>query len=127
MIAKNQAWTISLISVLYTCGIVAIGFNIFKEEILPGTSILLLLSCLAIVFSYTKITGHLLGYILFAFVIGLVTEIIGVNTGLLFGTYSYSSILGPKLFNVPLIIGLNWVMLSLIGMSWASKLKITKL
>ena len=35
-------------------------------------------------------------------------EVTGVNTALLFGNYSYSGILGMQLFNVPLIIGLNW-------------------
>jgi len=40
--------------------------------------------------------------------IGLFTEIIGVNTGMLFGNYSYGTILGVKIAGVPIIIGLNW-------------------
>ncbi len=37
-----------------------------------------------------------------------VLEIVGVNTGVLFGHYSYGSLLGFKLFGVPVIIGLVW-------------------
>ena len=44
--------------------------------------------------------------------IGMSVEMIGVNTGLLFGTYWYGENLGPKLNNVPLLIGINWVVLT---------------
>ena len=51
------------------------------------------------------------GFLLFSFFVGMITEIIGVNTGLLFGDYSYSSVLGIKAFEVPLMIGVNWFLL----------------
>ena len=35
----------------------------------------------------------------------------GVKTGLLFGHYTYGNTLGWKLLDVPLAIGLNWVVL----------------
>jgi bisanhydrobacterioruberin hydratase len=38
-------------------------------------------------------------------------ELYGVQTGNLFGTYTYGDNLGWKLFGVPLIIGVNWVAL----------------
>ena len=44
-------------------------------------------------------------------VTGFITELIGVNTGLLFGSYSYGSNLGIKILNTPLLIGLNWLVL----------------
>lgn len=45
------------------------------------------------------------------FVIGFVTEIIGVATGSLFGEYEYGNGLGIKVADVPLVIGLNWIFL----------------
>jgi putative membrane protein len=36
---------------------------------------------------------------------------IGVNTGLIFGNYSYGSGLGLKIAETPLMIGINWVLL----------------
>jgi putative membrane protein len=43
------------------------------------------------------------------FVFGFFFELIGVKTGWLFGNYHYGSSLGFKVFDVPLIIGLNWI------------------
>ncbi len=46
------------------------------------------------------------------YLIGMGVEIVGVNTGLLFGTYQYGENFGLKLFGVPLLIGINWVVLT---------------
>ncbi len=43
--------------------------------------------------------------------IGFFAELIGVNTQLLFGNYIYGEVLGFKLWNTPLTIGLNWLVL----------------
>ncbi len=48
------------------------------------------------------------------FSIGMIAEILGVNYGLIFGKYDYGDNLGLKLFGVPLLIGLNWVVLTFI-------------
>jgi putative membrane protein len=37
-------------------------------------------------------------------------EVLGVKTGLIFGNYRYGDVLGFRLFDVPLIIGFNWVL-----------------
>jgi uncharacterized membrane protein len=42
---------------------------------------------------------------------GFLIEVIGVKTGLVFGTYYYGNSLGYRLFSVPLLIGLNWAVL----------------
>lgn len=49
----------------------------------------------------------------------LLIEMIGVATGDIFGSYEYKSVLGSKLWGVPPIIGLNWllVILGAIGIS----------
>lgn len=44
-------------------------------------------------------------------ILTIAIEIIGVNTSYLFGYYSYGTILGPKIWNTPYIIGLNWLIL----------------
>lgn len=53
-------------------------------------------------------------FVLFAvvvFCVGFFSEVLGVHTGLLFGNYSYGAALGLQLWEVPLLIGLNWLML----------------
>jgi len=55
-----------------------------------------------------------MGLIIFGFTIlllGYVVEVIGVNTGLIFGQYTYGEILGIKFFGTPPLIGLNWFLL----------------
>ncbi|MDG1333630.1 MAG: carotenoid biosynthesis protein [Crocinitomicaceae bacterium] len=39
---------------------------------------------------------------------GFLVEYIGVHTGLLFGNYEYGAALGPKIGEIPLVIGVNW-------------------
>jgi bisanhydrobacterioruberin hydratase len=51
-------------------------------------------------------------FIIPIFIWGLLVEIIGVNTGLIFGNYSYGDVLGPKVFSTPLLIGVNWVLMT---------------
>ena len=42
---------------------------------------------------------------------GFLVELIGVNTQLLFGNYTYGTALGFKIWNTPPIIGVNWLVL----------------
>ena len=42
---------------------------------------------------------------------GYLVEVLGVHTGFPFGAYRYSEVFGPRLFDVPLVIGLAWTML----------------
>ena len=85
---------------------------------------------------YTSINLFLMSIILFAniklnnknqifsllliFLIGMFSEFIGVNYGLIFGEYIYGNNLGFKLFGVPILIGLNWVILTVICANIAS-------
>ncbi|MGI8679160.1 MAG: carotenoid biosynthesis protein [Jatrophihabitans sp.] len=43
---------------------------------------------------------------------GFVAEVVGVHTGLPFGSYHYTSSLGPTLFGVPPVVGLAWTMVA---------------
>lgn len=41
---------------------------------------------------------------------GFAIEVLGVHTGFPFGSYAYSSTLGPRLFDVPVVIPFAWTM-----------------
>ncbi len=45
-------------------------------------------------------------------ILGFTVEWIGVHTGYLFGDYAYGENLGWKWLDIPLIISINWIMLS---------------
>lgn len=54
----------------------------------------------------------------------MLVEWIGVHTGYLFGNYTYGAVLGPKMLGVPLIIGVNWAMLSILSAALIATLKL---
>lgn len=43
---------------------------------------------------------------------GFFVEVVGVNTGAVFGRYVYGDALGPKVLDTPLLISLNWLFLT---------------
>lgn len=47
----------------------------------------------------------------FIFLSGIVIEIIGVQTGIIFGSYTYGTGLGLKILDTPILIGMNWLLL----------------
>ena len=49
------------------------------------------------------------------FLIGMVAEYLGVNYALIFGDYEYGKNLGFKILGVPILIGVNWVLLTAIS------------
>lgn len=57
----------------------------------------------------------------YAIAVGMVSELIGVNTGLLFGDYSYSdTALGIKIFGVPILVGIMWLLVTMSAWQIAS-------
>ena len=58
------------------------------------------------------------------YLVTFAVEAVGVKTGVIFGPYFYGSVLGPKLLEVPVIIGFNWLLV-IIGLAVVSG-KITK-
>lgn len=56
------------------------------------------------------------------YLIGFGVEVIGVNTGMIFGSYRYGQGLGVHLFNTPLLIGLNWLFLAYCSSSIADRI-----
>jgi putative membrane protein len=47
-----------------------------------------------------------------AWLTGFFIEVAGVHTGVIFGKYWYGATLGFKVWDVPLMIGVNWLLLS---------------
>jgi putative membrane protein len=89
-------------------GLIGILCSPYKAFFVNSTPVVLLTMFLLLASTEKKVAQDYFIFFVISFIIGLTTEIIGVNTGLLFGDYQYGSVLGPKLLGVPLLIGLNW-------------------
>ncbi|MDP4251252.1 MAG: carotenoid biosynthesis protein [Bacteroidota bacterium] len=48
-------------------------------------------------------------FLISCFLVGLGVEIMGVRTGILFGQYSYGTVMGYKVWDTPVILGVNWL------------------
>jgi len=100
-------WAIFLAVLVHFSG--AIGIAFFNPSFfVPFTPVNLFLMLLLLILNEQPINLRFVQASLMAVVVGMTTEMIGVNTGLLFGNYSYGEVFGRKLFGVPVLIGINW-------------------
>ena len=99
---------IFLALLFHITGLIGILFTPYKDWFIYSVPIVLLIMFLLLSITQLKFFRAYIGFFFIAFTIGMATEIIGVNTGLLFGNYQYGQVLGPKLYGVPLLIGFNW-------------------
>ncbi len=83
-----------------------------KPWFVSQTPLSLLLSYFILLWFHTPHTRGSAAYFLTAFALGLGVEMLGVNTGWPFGHYEYGSVLGPKVVGTPLVIGINWTLVT---------------
>lgn len=101
-----------VIIVLHAVGIVGLSLPEYQDWFLQLTPVQLLSSLLILLFFHRGWNDAFPIFAAAAFWIGFGSEIIGIHTGYLFGDYVYGLTLGPKLWEVPIIIGVNWFILS---------------
>ena len=114
MITKNKIFiSIFIIWLFNISGIIGI-LSSYSEWFLGYTSLNLLIYVVLIIWNLENISKKVLIAFSIPFFIGFFTEYLGVNYGLLFGTYSYGNNLGIKIWGVPLMICVNWALLTFI-------------
>ncbi len=111
----------------YIIGLIGFIIPNTKNIFLKTTPYVLLLSTFLIGLYHKKYKEKEIFVFLLIFVLGFFIEVIGVNTSLIFGSYTYGNSLGVKIFNTPLIIGINWLFLTYTSTSIATKFKLNKL
>jgi putative membrane protein len=104
-----------LLVVLHLVGVLGIlGF--FEGFVDANTFVRLspfnLLLTASLLFVFVAVRTRLFVFFLACLLIGFLAELIGVQTGLPFGEYTYGESLGPKWWGVPLVIGVNWFLVA---------------
>lgn len=94
----------------------------FFMKLIPYT--LLMNFALLVYFHSGKIDIWTIAVFSIIMLTGLLVEIIGVNTGVIFGEYKYGPSLGIKIYETPVIIGLNWVLLTYLTASVLERINI---
>ncbi|MGL5015125.1 MAG: carotenoid biosynthesis protein [Bacteroidales bacterium] len=103
---------------VYVMGIVTIATPSERDLALKATPIALVISIAALLlfrekrYSYKTLIVYSIIVILSWFM-----EAIGVNSGLIFGDYSYGNSLGFSIVGTPILIGFNWLFLVIISQS----------
>mgnify|MGYP001237112526 FL=1 len=104
--------SISLIWLFHVSGILGIVYG-NSNWFISFTPLNLTLSFTLLLINCNRSKQALL-IIIISFLVGMITEILGVQYGWIFGDYQYGNQLGTKVFGVPLLIGVNWSVLTLI-------------
>ena len=91
----------------HTIGLIGLLF-FDKTFFLQSTLINLLLMLILLVWTQTGKNRWFSFLLMSCFFIGMGVEMIGVQTGILFGNYSYGAVMGCKVLDTPLILGVNW-------------------
>ncbi len=111
---KKETIAILVLAILYAVGL--FGTTIFKLDLLKLSPINLIVSA-AVLFYFHQPKNTLFWiWVIGVFQAGYILELLGVTTGRIFGQYLYGNNLGIKVAEVPVIIGLNWVMLCYVSM-----------
>ncbi|MFK7908628.1 MAG: carotenoid biosynthesis protein [Chitinophagales bacterium] len=112
-----SSWTKSSIAIFtillfHTAGLPFIIYEGTRSLFLSFTPFTLTLSACLLLWNHKDWSPSLLLFALTSAIGGFGIEVIGVQTGILFGSYEYGSVLGWKFLGVPLVIGVNWLMCS---------------
>lgn len=109
--AKKEIIAAFILVVFYAVGFYGLGFSNYKFFFLALVPFNLLLTNFILFLFHRSFTGAFWVFATIVFITGFLAEVLGVHTALLFGHYQYGVALGYQVFKVPLIIGLNWLML----------------
>ncbi len=99
-----------ILIIFHLVGIIGIHSS-YKELFLQLTPFNLLLSCTLLFINQKQFNRSFFIVCFIIYVSGFLVELIGVKSGVIFGNYQYGDTLGLKLFDIPLIIGINWLIL----------------
>ncbi len=101
-----------LLFLFYSVGIIGISISEFRNQIVALTPLNLLITAVLLIWGNGVYNSKLIYAVCITFLLGYVVEVLGVASGILFGEYQYGQTLGWKLMDVPIIMGVNWLILS---------------
>lgn len=109
---RNTRWVRLFFVIFYTVGVAGLSIKITTPLFIQLIPLALILGFVGVLlFHEAKFDRKTLLAFGIVFIVSFAIESIGVATGKIFGGYEYGKILGIKIAETPLIIGLNWLFL----------------
>lgn len=107
----NVKYVIVFISVIYLVGIIGL-WNTSTRQLFQALVPFNILLSVIVLLHFHKTWNRIAIFSMMAiFFAGFLIELTGVHSGKIFGEYEYGASLGFKIYDTPLIIGLNWLLL----------------
>ncbi len=109
---RAEKITAYLLIIYYTVGLAGLSLPSARERFTELMPLTLIISTLILLFFHRKWKRYDAPVLIIIAAGGFLVEAVGVLSGNIFGAYWYGETLGVKLFDTPLIIGVNWMMLT---------------
>lgn len=107
--SKSQVAT-AIAVLFHAIGITGLLF--FDQSFfLQSTPVNLVLMFVLLIWTQNEKNKYFFLFLMACFCVGMAVEMTGINTGMLFGDYTYGNVLGYSVLKVPLLIGINWVII----------------
>jgi uncharacterized membrane protein len=108
-----------ILGVIHFFGVLVISWS--NTDFWASFTPLNLLIATVFVFMVATKMRSLAIFFFISFLIGYFAELLGTQTGFPFGNYQYLQNLGPKIIEVPLLIGVNWFLMAYASRIWANR------
>ena len=108
---KYRKITFILLILMYLAGTVGLLIPYTQPYFKLASPLNLWVSLILLISFHEDFNKKFVFTAVFIFLTGFFVEVIGVHTGEIFGKYHYGQTLGTQLFDVPLVIGANWLLL----------------
>lgn len=109
---RTHSVLLTVLILSYVAGVIGLRIPAVAPYFALLTPVHLVASLAVLLLYHTDWRPAFLIYAVLAILTGFFVEVLGVHTGYIFGEYAYGPGLGPHLWSVPPVIGLNWLLLS---------------
>jgi len=103
--------TIIYMVVIYIIGTIGMLVPEVRSIFMFLTPVNILLATTVAFLYHTGINKKFIAACIIVYLGGYLIELLGIKTGLIFGQYEYGEGLGVKLWGVPIVMGINWLLL----------------
>jgi len=108
---RTTTAAVIFLAVFHEVGVIGLNLDWSRDIFVQLVPLNLILSAAALAYFHRQWTMNFGIFCFAVFWAGYLVEIVGVQTGLIFGPYHYDIALGPKIGGAPPLIGLNWLIL----------------